>query len=121
MGRGRNLKSAMGNNMKIRLNNHDQKLVDGVRSVIKDAYESANFSPSVARSIASYATKYRNRGREQAKRRYPFKGICERSGLPLKKEDAHLDELDSEKGYAGKVQWVCPKANNSGRRSCGKC
>jgi hypothetical protein len=32
-----------------------------------------------------------------------------------------LDELEPEKGYEGRVRWVCPKANNSGRHSCGKC
>ncbi|MDD5032376.1 MAG: hypothetical protein PHR36_05075, partial [Patescibacteria group bacterium] len=88
--------------MKIRLNKHDQKLVDDVRSNIKNAYELANFRPAVAKSIASYATKYRNRGRKQAIRRHPFKGLCEKSKLSLKREDAHLDELDSKKGYEGR-------------------
>ena len=34
---------------------------------------------------------------------------------------AHLDELEPEKGYAGRLRWVCQRANNSGKHSCGVC
>jgi hypothetical protein len=37
------------------------------------------------------------------------------------REDAVLDEMEPEKGYSGPVRWVCHKANNSGKRSCGGC
>ncbi len=107
--------------MQIQLNKHDQELVARVKTKIKEAYESADAPAAVAKSIASNAMRYRNRGRIQAKKRHPFKGICEASGKPIEKEDAHLDELEPEKGYAGKVRWVCPKANNSGKKSCGGC
>ena len=76
---------------------------------------------AVAKRISAVAVRHRNRGRSAAIKRYPFKGICEASGLPLSDGDKVLDELEPEKGYAGKVRWVCPKANNSGKRSCGGC
>ena len=37
----------------------------------------------------------------------------------LVRHDAVLDELQPERCYLGRVRWVCPKANNSGKRSCG--
>ncbi len=46
-------------------------------------------------------------------------GVCEAHKRPLDSRDKVLDELEPEKGYTGKVRWVCPKANNSGSRSCG--
>ena len=54
-------------------------------------------------------------------KRHPFRGICEASGKPLDKVYAVLDECEPEKGYSGKVRWVCQKANNSGKHSCGFC
>jgi hypothetical protein len=107
--------------MTIKLNDNDSKLVRKARSIIKEAYESAYKPAAVARSIASYAVKFRNRGRPEAIKRHPFEGICEASGKPLDDRDKVLDELEPEKGYRGEVRWVCPKANNSGRRSCGGC
>lgn len=88
---------------------------------IETAFKKANMPAAVAKRITVVAVRYRNKGKAAAIRRHPFRGICEASGRHLKKEDAHLDELNSEKGYDEKVRWVCPKANNSGRRSCGKC
>jgi hypothetical protein len=41
--------------------------------------------------------------------------------LSLDVRDKALDELEPEKGYDGKVRWVCHKGNNSGLRSCGGC
>jgi hypothetical protein len=32
-----------------------------------------------------------------------------------------LDEIEPEKGYFGLVRWVCHKANNSGKCTCGGC
>lgn len=107
--------------MRIELNKHDREIVDNIKGVIKEAYETANFPPAVVKSIISNAMKYRNKGRKVAISKHPFKWICEASGEPLKREDAHLDELEPEKGYYGRVRWVCPKANNSGTKSCGKC
>ena len=96
-------------------------MVEIVKATIKKAYESAHAPAAVVRSIASYAMRYRNRGRREAKRKHLFRGICEASGKPLANEDKCLDEVDQEKGYLGRLRWVCPKANNSGRRSCGEC
>ena len=121
VGVGRNIKSATARNMSIPLKEKDRRLVEKAKNAIKVAYESAEEPPAVAKSITSYAVKYRNRGRNVAKGRYSFRGICEASGKPLERQDAHLDELEPKKGYGGKVRWVCPKANNSGKRSCGGC
>lgn len=107
--------------MSIQLNKSDQELVEKAKAVVKEAYESAHAPSAVARSIASYAVRYRNKGRVKAIKKYPFRGICEESGQPLADEDKCLDELEAERGYEGKVRWVCPKANNSGKRSCGGC
>ena len=106
----------------IKLSVKDKNIVAEVKAVIKKAYESADSPVAVTKSIGSYVMQFRNRGRNAAKRRHPFRGICEQSGLPLNKEDAHFDEIVPENGYEeGNVRWVCPKANNSGTKSCGKC
>ena len=81
----------------------------------------AHMPVAVAKRISVLATGQRNRGREAAKNKYPFKGICEASGLPLDKKHAELDEMEPELGYGGKVRWVCSRANNSGKHSCGAC
>jgi hypothetical protein len=107
--------------MPIKLSGTDQKLVDKVKAEIRAAYQSAQMPPAVAKSIATFVMRYRNKGRLTAIRNHPFLGICESGGMPLKREDAHLDEMEPEKGYAGKVRWVCPKANNSGKKTCGAC
>lgn len=107
--------------MPIQLDKQDNQLVANAKAAIKSAYDSANAPAAVAKAIAVYAVRCRNRGRAEAKRRYPFKGICEASGKPLEEQDACLDEVDPAKGYSGPIRWVCPKANNSGRRSCGDC
>jgi hypothetical protein len=77
--------------------------------------------PGVAKKIFSEAARHRNKGRKTAAKNHPFQGICEAGGGSLDEKDAVLDELEPEKGYQGRVRWVCPKANNSGKRSCGKC
>ena len=107
--------------MLIKLTKHDQELVTKIIEKIEISYKLANMPAAVIKKIGTRIMKYRNNGREQAKKRHPFKGICEKSGLPIERVDAHLDELEPEKGYQGKVRWVCPRANNSGRKSCGKC
>jgi hypothetical protein len=88
---------------------------------MRTAIEQANMPCAVAKRIAAVAVRHRNRGRAGAIKRHPFQGLCEASNLPLGDTDKVLDELEPEIGYAGKVRWVCPKANNSGKRSCGAC
>ena len=111
----------MGHNMAIYLDNNDKNLVEKAKATIKEVYETAHAPAAVAKNIASYAMRYRNKGRHEAIKNHPFTGICEASGKLLASEDKCLDELDPEKGHLGRVRWVCPKANNSGRRSCGGC
>jgi hypothetical protein len=105
----------------LNLTDRDAGLIKVVRAAIHTALSSADNRTLLAKRIAVEATKQRNRGRASAVRRHPFQGVCEASNQPLDHRDAVLDELEPEKGYAGKVRWVCPKANNSGRRSCGAC
>jgi len=105
----------------IQLDSHDSALVETVCAAMRTAIAQANMPCAVAKRIAAVAVRHRNRGRSAAMKRHPFNGICEASGLPLSDADKALDELEPEKGYAGKVRRVCPKANNSGRRSCGAC
>lgn len=105
----------------IQLDIHDAALAEIVCATIRTAITQANMPSAVAKRIAAVAVRHRNRGRNAAIKQHPFRGICEASGLPLSESDKVLDELEPEKGYAGKVRWVCPKANNSGKRSCGGC
>lgn len=105
--------------MPIQLDSHDAALVEVVRTAIRTAVAEANKPSAVSKRITSEAVRHRNRGRIAAIKRYPFQGICEASGRKLDDRDKVLDELEPEKGYAGEVRWVCPKANNSGKRSCG--
>ena len=88
---------------------------------MKDAISKAHLPGGVAKRVSVLATAHRNRRRNAAKRKYPFKGICEASGLPLDEKHAELDEMEPELGYAGKLRWVCSRANNSGAHSCGGC
>jgi hypothetical protein len=105
----------------IRLSKHDRTLADIVQTVIEAALAEGEYPVALAKRIAAISTRHRNRGRVVARRQQPFQGICEASGLPLSIEDAVLDEIEPERGYAGRVRWVCPRANNSGRHSCGGC
>lgn len=105
----------------IQLDEHDAALFALVKSVLGSAVEQAHSPVAVSKKIAALAMRYRNRGRTAARNRYPFQGICEASGLPLEKIHAVLDELDPQLGYSGPLRWVCHRANNSGRHSCGKC
>lgn len=107
--------------MSLQLDSHDIALVEIVRAAIRTAVADAHLPSAVAKRITSEAVRHRNRGRAAEIKRYPFLGICEASGLPLSDSDKVLDEMEPEKGYAGNVRWVCPKANNSGKRSCGGC
>lgn len=109
--------------MAIDLDEHDQKLFERVRKSIEDAYNEAHIRSAVAKKIASRATYFRNKGRLQAIRQHPFKGICEvpgHNGGRLDKNDKHLDEIDPKRGYEGPVRWACPLGNNSGKRRCGE-
>jgi hypothetical protein len=108
-------------NSGLKLSEHDRSLVEVAIAAIANAVANAESSPAVAKRIASVAMRFRNRGRRPAIRRYPFRGICEASGLPLENRDAVLDELEPELGYAGQVRWICEVANNSGTGSCGGC
>ncbi len=105
----------------LQLDEHDKTLVDAVRAVMDRALLTAHVPVAVAKRISVLAAARRNRGRIAARRNHPFSGICEASGEPLAYEHAHLDELEPEKGYAGRVRWVCQRANNSGKHSCGVC
>ncbi len=91
----------------IRLSQHDQELFERAVAAIRQAIVEAEMPPAVAKKIAAESMRHRNRGRSRARRRHEFQGICEASGLPLDKADAVLDELEPEKGYAGRVRWVC--------------
>ena len=105
----------------LNLDEHDKRLAEKATSAIRDAVANANMPSAVAKRIFTEAAKQRNHGRSAAMKRHPFRGICEASGKPLHKVDAVLDECEPEKGYSGNVRWVCQKANNSGKRSCGFC
>lgn len=105
----------------IKLDAHDEVLVKVAVAAMKEAFGEAHAPAAVAKRIAVVAVRQRNRGRAAAIRRHPFKDVCEASGRPIHRHDAVLDELEPEKGYLGRVRWVCHKANNSGKRSCGGC
>jgi hypothetical protein len=107
--------------MPILLDDHDMALVTVAHAAMRAAMAEAHCRSAVTRRIASLAVRYRNRGRKAAIKAKPFAGICEASGWPLDDRDKVLDEIDPELGYAGPLRWVCPKANNSGPRSCGGC
>jgi hypothetical protein len=106
---------------RLKLDEHDTALVAKVKDALDAAIANAHRQSAVAKRIHSLAARYRNRGRTAAMKRHPFAGKCEASGRPLGKEHAQLDELDPELGFAGRVRWVCPGANNNGRYSCGGC
>lgn len=106
---------------RIIVDDYDQALVDKVVAAIGEAFRNAHRPVAVAKKIVVAAVRFRNKGRDTAIRRHPFAGKCEASGAVLDPRDAVLDELEPEKGYDGRVRWICPKANNSGRRSCGRC
>ncbi len=103
---------------KIELTTKDREIAKNVELAILAAISEADMPPAVAKRIASVATRQRNKGRAAAMKRHPFKGVCEATGRPLDELDKVLDELEPEKGYYGKVRWICPKCNNSGNRSC---
>jgi hypothetical protein len=106
---------------KLQLDEHDEALVDLVRMAMDCAILHAHMPVAVAKRITTLAVRHRNRGRQAAMKRHPFTGVCEASGLALDFAHAHLDELEPELGYAGRVRWVCQRANNSGKHSCGGC
>ena len=110
-----------GHAMPLVLDDHDKQLAEAVSAAIADAVSRAHAPAAVAKRISAIAVRHRNRGRSAAIRKHPFAGTCEASGRPILREDAVLDELEPEKGYLGPVRWVCHKANNSGKRSCGGC
>ena len=107
--------------MALILDEHDQTIVTAILVAIRNAISSAHNPVAVTKRISALATGLRNTGRKAAIKRYPFKGICEASGMPLEQNHAQLDEMEPELGYAGKLRWVCPRANNSGKHSCGDC
>jgi hypothetical protein len=106
---------------KIELDPHDEALMQAARAAIVDACNNAHSSSAVARCLHSVASGIRRRGYAKAVKKYPFKNICEKSGLALTRDHAQLDELDPMLGYEGPVRWVCAKANGNGKRSCGGC
>jgi hypothetical protein len=107
--------------MALLLDDHDKQLAAAVSGAIADAVRRAHAPAAVAKRITAIAVRHRNRGRAAAIRKHPFTGVCEASGRSMLCDDAVLDEIDPERGYLGPVRWVCHKANNSGKRSCGGC
>lgn len=105
----------------IELDEHDKALVQLAQTALANAVQNAHRPSAVAKRITTLAVRHRNRGRAAAISGHPFNGVCEASGRPLAFEHAHLDELEPEIGYAGRVRWVCQRANNSGKHSCGAC
>jgi hypothetical protein len=105
----------------VKLDAHDEAIVATVQAEMKKAILTAHGPVAVAKRIGALAIRQRNRGRIAAIKRYPFKGICEASGRPLDEALAELDEMEPELGFAGKLRWVCQRANNSGKHSCGGC
>ena len=105
----------------LKVDAHDQGLIDIAVAAMRTAVVAAHSPVAVAKRLVTVAVRHRNRGRLAAIKKYPFQGRCEASGLAIEKHDAVLDEMDPEQGYAGRVRWVCHKANNSGKRSCGGC
>ena len=87
----------------IHLDEHDNLLTRKAARAIRDAIAQAHMPVAVAKRISVLATRHRNQGKQAAKKRYPFRGICEASGQPLHKSDAVLDECEPEKGYLGVV------------------
>jgi hypothetical protein len=109
-------------NRKLKLSQHDETLANAARNAIDEAISKAENPIAVAKRIVVRAVQHRNKGRKSIEKKYPFNGICEISGLPLKKEIASLDEIESEKGFIlGNVRWICQKANNDGSGTCGDC
>lgn len=100
------------------LDDHDSTLVRTVVEALRQALSNAHSRSGVIKRIVTVAVRERNQGRAAAIRRHPFRGTCEATGLPLDRRDAVLDEEEPERGYEGAVRWVCPRCNNSGRRSC---
>jgi len=107
--------------MALNLDEHDKALVAAVQAAMQTALTDAHTPIVVAKRISVLATAQRNRGRREAIKRRPFKGICEASGKPLERQHAELEQMETELGYAGKLRWVCQRANNSGKHSCGSC
>ncbi len=107
--------------MPLILDEYDQAIVLEVRAAMIGAITRAHNPVAVTKRLSVIATGLRNKGRNAARIRYPFKGICEASGMPLDARFAELDEMEPELGYAGKLRWVCQRANNSGKHSCGDC
>lgn len=106
---------------KLKLDQHDEAVVVVAIKAIDDAVADAHNPVAVVKRIVVRAMQHRNKGRDAAKKEHPFRDICEISGLSIKSEIAALDEIEAEKGYSGELRWVCQKANNSGRGSCGRC
>jgi hypothetical protein len=102
--------AAMNASKHLKLDAHDQAIVDTVRKVMTKAISTTHSPVAVTKRIAPLAMRYRNKRRAAAIRKHPFKGVCEESGRPLDFKHAVLDELEPELGYAGKVRWVCVRA-----------
>ena len=103
------------------LDEHDQAIVTAVFVAIRNAVLTAHNPVAPTKRIGALATGLRNIGQGAAIKRYPFKAICEASGMPLDQNPAQLDEMEPELGYSGKLRWVCQRANNSGKHTCGGC
>jgi hypothetical protein len=109
------------NKKKLDLDDHDAALVALLKAALEAAIKTAHKPVAVVKRMHTVTGGFRMKGRAAAMKRHPFGGVCEASNLPLDRKFAHLDELEPEVGYAGRVRWVCPRANNSGTYSCGGC
>jgi hypothetical protein len=113
--------SAYDQSMPLKLDTHDEAIVAAVWEEMKKAISTAHRPVAVTKRIVALAVRERNRGRLAAIKKHPSNGVCEKSGRPLDWEHAVLDEMEPELGFTGKLQWVCARANNSGKHSCGGC
>ena len=105
----------------LKLDEHDTALVTTLKAALDAAILNAHKPIAVAKRLHVLTGRHRMKGRKAAINGHPFTGVCEASGLPLDFQHAHLDELEPELGYSGRVRWVCQRANNSGKHSCGGC
>jgi 3-deoxy-D-manno-octulosonate 8-phosphate phosphatase KdsC-like HAD superfamily phosphatase len=84
--------------MPLKLDAHDEAIVATVQAEMKKAILTAHGPVAVAKRIGALGIRQRNHGRLAAIKRYPFKGICEASGMPLARELVVLDEVEPERG-----------------------
>jgi hypothetical protein len=105
----------------LELDVNDEALVERVLAVIDEAVQKAHQPDALAKHIIALAARYRDRGRTTAMKLHRFEGVCEATGLPLDRKHAILEDLEPQHGYVGRVRWVCQRAHDGGKHSCGGC